>query len=57
MITSMARRRVWEEGCLVHPEPKWRNQMVAAAMFNLPGAKTADSPLMIRAPPKIHSPR
>jgi hypothetical protein len=39
---------LWEE-VVVSTEPKWRNQMVAAAMFNLPGAKTADSPLMIRA--------
>jgi len=39
---------IWEE-CLWSTEPKWRSQMVAASMFNLPGAKTADSPLMIRA--------
>ncbi len=39
---------VWEE-CLWSTEPKWRNPMVAASMFNFPGAKTADSPLMIRA--------
>ncbi len=30
-------------------EPKWRGQIVAASMFNLPGTKTPDSPLMIRA--------
>jgi hypothetical protein len=39
---------LWEEFVL-STEPKWRSQLVAAAMFNLPGAKTADSPLMIRA--------
>ena len=39
---------LWEE-CLWSTDPKWRNPMVAASMFNFPGAKTADSPLMIRA--------
>jgi hypothetical protein len=39
---------IWEE-CLWSTESKWRSPMVAASMFNLPGAKTADSPLMIRA--------
>ena len=39
---------LWEE-CVWSTEPKWRSAMVAASMFNLPGAKTADSPLMIRA--------
>jgi hypothetical protein len=39
---------LWEE-CLWSTEPRWRNAMVAASMFNFPGAKTADSPLMIRA--------
>ncbi len=39
---------LWEE-VVLSTEPKWRNPMIAAAMFNLPGAKTADSPLMIRA--------
>jgi hypothetical protein len=39
---------LWEE-VVLSTEPKWRSPMVAAAMFNLPGAKTADSPLMIRA--------
>ena len=39
---------LWEE-CLWSTEPKWRNQMVAASMSNFPSAKTADSPLMIRA--------
>ena len=38
----------WEE-CVLASDPKWRAPLVAAAMFNLPGAKTADSPLMIRA--------
>jgi hypothetical protein len=38
----------WEESVLVS-NPKWRAPMVAAAMFNLPGSKTPDSPLMIRA--------
>ena len=37
------------EECLWSTEPKWRSQIVAASMFNLPGSKTADSPLMIRA--------
>jgi len=39
---------LWEE-CLWSTEPKWRDQMVAASMSNFPGAKTPDSPLMIRA--------
>jgi hypothetical protein len=39
---------LWEE-FLWSTEPKWRNQMVAAAMSNFPGAKTPDSPLMTRA--------
>ena len=39
---------LWEE-CLWSTEPKWRNQMIAASMSNFPSAKTADSPLMIRA--------
>jgi hypothetical protein len=30
-------------------EPKWRSQIVAASMFNFPGTKTPDSPLMTRA--------
>jgi hypothetical protein len=38
----------WEE-FLWLSAPKWRGPLVAAAMFNLPGAKTPDSPLMIRA--------
>jgi hypothetical protein len=38
----------WEE-CVLTSDPKWRGPMAAAAMFNLPGAKTPDSPLMIRA--------
>lgn len=29
--------------------PAWRNPLIASAMYNLPGAKTNDSPLMIRA--------
>ncbi len=39
---------LWEE-FLWSTNPKWRGPMVAAAMFNLPGAKTPDSPLMTRA--------
>jgi hypothetical protein len=39
---------LWEE-FLWSTEPKWRNHLVAASMFNFPGAKTPDSPLMIRA--------
>jgi hypothetical protein len=39
---------LWEE-CLWSTDPRWRNPMVVASMFNFPGAKTADSPLMIRA--------
>ena len=37
------------EECLWSTEPKWRSQIVAASMFNFPGTKTPDSPLMIRA--------
>jgi hypothetical protein len=39
---------IWEESLAVS-EPKWHTPLIAAAMFNLPGAKTNDSPLMIRA--------
>ena len=39
---------IWEE-CLAATNPKWRPNLAAAAMFNLPGAGKADSPLMIRA--------
>ncbi|MGO9463117.1 MAG: hypothetical protein ACLQIB_31745 [Isosphaeraceae bacterium] len=39
---------IWEE-FLWSTDSKWRGQMVAASMFNLPGAKTPDSPLMTRA--------
>jgi hypothetical protein len=39
---------VWEE-CLLASDPKWHAPLVAAAMFNLPGSKTPDSPLMDRA--------
>ena len=38
----------WEESVLAH-DPKWRAPLAAAMMFNLPGAKTPDSPLMDRA--------
>lgn len=38
----------WEE-CELASDPKWRAPLAAAMMFNLPGAKTPDSPLMIRA--------
>jgi hypothetical protein len=39
---------LWEE-FLWSTDPRWRGPIVAAAMFNLPGAKTPDSPLMTRA--------
>ncbi len=38
----------WEESVLAS-DPKWRSPLLAATMFNLPGAKTKDSDLMIRA--------
>jgi hypothetical protein len=38
----------WEE-CELASNPKWRAPLAAAMMYNLPGAKTPDSPLMIRA--------
>jgi hypothetical protein len=38
----------WEE-CLLTSDPRWRAPLTAAAMFNLPGSKKPDSPLMIRA--------
>jgi hypothetical protein len=38
----------WEE-CLLASDPRWHAPLAAAALFNLPGAKTPDSPLMIRA--------
>ena len=38
----------WEE-CVLASDPKWRRPLAAAMMFNLPGAKTEDSPLMLRA--------
>lgn len=37
------------EECLLASDPRWRAPLLAAAMFNLPGAKKPDSPLMIRA--------
>ena len=39
---------IWEESLAV-AEPRWHAPLAAAAMFNLPGSKTDDSPLMIRA--------
>ena len=39
---------IWEE-CLLASDPKWHGPLAAAALFNLPGAKTPDSPLMDRA--------
>ncbi len=39
---------IWEE-CLAVSEPRWHAPLAASAMFHLPGAKTAESPLMIRA--------
>jgi hypothetical protein len=38
----------WEE-CVLASDPKWHGPLAAAMMFYLPGAKTADSPLMNRA--------
>jgi hypothetical protein len=38
----------WEE-CELATDPKWRAPLAASMMFNLPGSKTADSPLMNRA--------
>ena len=38
----------WEE-CVLATDPKWRAPLAAAMMAYLPGSKTADSPLMIRA--------
>ena len=38
----------WEE-CVLASDPKWRGPLTAAALYNCPGAKTPDSPLMIRA--------
>jgi hypothetical protein len=38
----------WEE-CVLTSDPRWRAPLAAAALFNLPGSKTPDSPLMIRA--------
>ena len=38
----------WEE-CVLASDPKWRAPLIAATMFNLPGAKTKDSDLMIKA--------
>jgi hypothetical protein len=38
----------WEE-CVLASDPKWRAPLAAAMMAYLPGSKTADSPLMIRA--------
>jgi hypothetical protein len=39
---------IWEE-CLAASDPKWHAPLAASAMYHLPGLKTADSPLMIRA--------
>jgi hypothetical protein len=38
----------WEE-CVLASDPKWRAPLAAAMMFNLPGSKTPDSPLMNQA--------
>jgi hypothetical protein len=38
----------WEE-CVLASDPAWRAPLAAAMMFNLPGAKTPDSPLLDRA--------
>ncbi len=39
---------IWEE-CLAVADPRWHAPLAAAAMYNLPGLKSNDSPLMIRA--------
>jgi hypothetical protein len=39
---------VWEE-CQLAADPRWRTPLAAAVMAHVPGAKTADSPLMDRA--------
>lgn len=39
---------IWEE-CVLASDPKWQAPLAAAALFNFPGAKTADSPVMDRA--------
>jgi hypothetical protein len=39
----------WWEECLWSTDPNWRVPIVAASMLNFLGAKTGDSPLMIRA--------
>ena len=38
----------WEE-CRLAADPKWHGPLAAASLFNLPGSKSEDSPLMIRA--------
>ena len=38
----------WEE-CVLASDPKWRAPLAAAMMYNLPGSKTPDSPLMDQA--------
>jgi hypothetical protein len=38
----------WEE-CVLASDARWRAPLAAAMMFNLPGSKTPDSPLMNRA--------
>jgi hypothetical protein len=37
------------EEALLASTPDWRAPLIASSMFNLPGARTEDSPLMIRA--------
>lgn len=39
---------IWEESLNV-TDPKWQPRLAAAAMYNFPGTRKADSPLMIRA--------
>jgi hypothetical protein len=38
----------WEE-CVLASDPKWRTPLAAAMMYNLPGSRTSDSPLMNEA--------
>ena len=47
-VQVLAYAAAWEE-CVLASDPKWRAPLAAATMFNLPGAKSPDSPLMIRA--------
>ena len=64
LIFDAARRMIFHKGAESHQykygaavseeffwstEPRWRSPIAATSMFYLPGTKTSDSPLMIRA--------